>query len=249
MSPTTKERSSSARDAGQARVEVFSRSLGSGFRVSWGAVFAGALFALSIWILLVALGGALARSFPGANWLFSGIWNFLAPLVALFIGAMVTGRAAPSVTRTAGGVHGFLVWSMASVFGATLAANILGSALPMIARSQTQAAGTTSTTTGAGALWIAFVALALSLGSAVAGAMAGVSVGKRTGQAEGAGVSAGARTPPPGVPIRATSAEAMVEQRTAELRQEIASVRQELHHAMEARDLPHVPPTPGVGPH
>lgn len=248
---TTKEHSASAKESAQARVEHFSRSLGSGFRISWGAVFAGALFALSIWILLAALGAAFARSFPGANLIFTGIWNFLAPLVALFLGAMVAGRAAPHVTRAAGGIHGFLVWSMASVFGAGLAASVLGNMLPAMSRAQAQAGqNAADTTSGAGALWVVFATLAVALIAAVAGAMTGVTAAQRTAQPEGVGaIPAGARMPPPGVPSGAYSAEAIVEQRTAELRREINSVRQELHHAMEARDLPHVPPTPGVGPH
>ena len=70
-----------------------------GSRVSWGAVFAGAVVALTLCIFLSVLGAALGLTFlhdtearaehvaTGA-----GIWTIVSLLISLFVGGLVTSR-------------------------------------------------------------------------------------------------------------------------------------------------------------
>ncbi len=114
---------------------------GAPFHVSWGALLAGAVAALGVWILLYALGLALGLSTvdPGdrdtlrASGMFTGVWSLATPLVALFIGGLVAGRSAGALGRGGGALHGLVVWSLTALGGlflvATLFGNVLGSAV------------------------------------------------------------------------------------------------------------------------
>jgi hypothetical protein len=66
----------------------------------WGAIFAGAVAALASWALLVSLGLAIGLSTAKggaeslrASGIFTGIWGAISPLIALFVGGLVAGRA------------------------------------------------------------------------------------------------------------------------------------------------------------
>jgi hypothetical protein len=94
-------------------------------RLSWGAVFAGAFFAIGIWLLLYTLGlgiGLVAidpdnpTSLRGAG-IGTGIWSLIAPLIALFLGGFVAGRVAGIIDRGAGAIHGAVLWSLAVLAG------------------------------------------------------------------------------------------------------------------------------------
>src|SRR4051812_18814417 len=85
--------------------------------IRWGAVFAGAFVASSIWVLLqlLAVGGglvSLARDRAGS---LSSIglgtteWSLIVPLAALFIGGLVAGRFATSYSRGIGALHGLIM--------------------------------------------------------------------------------------------------------------------------------------------
>lgn len=90
-------------------------------RVSWGAILAGGLTAIALSILLNLLGiglgftaiNPLAESDP-----FSGlgtgtiIWWIVSNLIALFLGGMVAGKMAGFISKTDGGLHGFLSWCL-----------------------------------------------------------------------------------------------------------------------------------------
>jgi hypothetical protein len=112
------------------------RALGKGmpFRMSWGALFAGTVAALGIWILLYTLGVALGLSTvtpgePGslrASGVFTGVWSLVTPLIALFVGGMIAARSVGPLNRLGGGVHGLLVWSLTAVAGVYLIANLFG---------------------------------------------------------------------------------------------------------------------------
>lgn len=114
---------------------------GAPFHVSWGALFAGAVAALGVWILLYALGVALGlstvdpndRDTLRASGIFTGVWSLATPLIALFIGGLVAGRSAGALGRGAGALHGLVVWSLTALGGlylvATLFGNVLGSAV------------------------------------------------------------------------------------------------------------------------
>lgn len=97
-------------------------------RLSWGAVFGGAVAALGLWALLYVFGLAVGLSTLDPNGmrsmrpsaLFAGIWAVIAPLIALFIGGWVAGRGAGFVGRAGGAVHGLVVWSLTTIFGGAL---------------------------------------------------------------------------------------------------------------------------------
>lgn len=90
-------------------------------RISWGAVFAGGIAALAISILLNLLGlglgftaiDPLSESQPLSG-LGTGtiIWWIVSNLIALFLGGMVAGRTAGFISKTDGGLHGFLSWCL-----------------------------------------------------------------------------------------------------------------------------------------
>ncbi len=112
-------------------------------RVSWGAVFAGAVAAVGLWMLLYALGLAIgastlnvhSTSSAKSTGIFTGVWGAVAPLVALFIGGLVAGRAAGVDHRTDGAMHGFVTWGLAAIAGAwvlaAFAATIAGGVVSM----------------------------------------------------------------------------------------------------------------------
>jgi len=97
-------------------------------RLSWGAVFGGAVAALGLWALLYVFGLAVGLSTIDPNGvrslrpsaIFGGIWAVIAPLIALFIGGWVAGRGAGFVGRAGGAVHGLVVWSLTTIFGGAL---------------------------------------------------------------------------------------------------------------------------------
>jgi hypothetical protein len=93
--------------------------------VRWSAVFAGAVAAVSTWMLLELLGLGLAllvldgddvagiRSFA----IGTTVWSMLAPLFALFVGGYLAGRLSAHYDRLVAGLHGALVWALTTVFG------------------------------------------------------------------------------------------------------------------------------------
>jgi len=103
-------------------------------RVSWGAVFAGAVAAVGLWMLLYTLGLAIGASTldvrdsgsAKATGIFTGVWGVVAPLIALFVGGVVAGRGAGVLRRGDGALHGFVTWGLAAIGGAWLLANLAG---------------------------------------------------------------------------------------------------------------------------
>lgn len=121
-------------ESGYGRAGVFASPPG---RLSWGAIFGGAVSALGLWLLLYALGLALGLSSmdpadPGSArgaGVFTGIWSLVSPLIALFVGGMVAGRGAGVVTRSGGSMHGLVMWGLTVLFGAFFLISVLGSVL------------------------------------------------------------------------------------------------------------------------
>ena len=84
-------------------------------RISWGAIFAGALVSLAVWALLLAIGLAAGLSTvdPGetaSGWraagIGTGIWGLVAPLIALFVGGLIAARESGVAKRSDGAIHG-----------------------------------------------------------------------------------------------------------------------------------------------
>ena len=118
------------------RVEEMGRVIPAQVQVPvfrWGAVFAGAFVAMGLWILLYAFGlavglNSLDMNNPRAIGAWTGIWSFIAPLIALFVGGLVAARGAGPVDRTVGIMHGAVVWGLTTVAGVLLV-GMLASAL------------------------------------------------------------------------------------------------------------------------
>jgi hypothetical protein len=105
--------------------------------IRWGAVFAGAVTALGLWLLLYTLGLALGLtavtpanpdSAEGAG-IFTGIWGAVSPLVALLIGAFIAARSSGVLDRGSGAVAGLVMWGLAMVLGAFLVGSAFSSLL------------------------------------------------------------------------------------------------------------------------
>jgi hypothetical protein len=102
-------------------------------RLSWGAIFGGAVTALGLWILLYAFGLAIGlSSLDPANphsarssGIFTGVWALIAPLIALFVGGWVAGRGSSIITRGHGATHGLVMWGLTTVLGASMVAVVM----------------------------------------------------------------------------------------------------------------------------
>jgi len=100
-----------------------------GSRVSWGAVFAGAVVALTLCLFLSVLGGALGLTVldhtntreesvaTGA-----GIWTIASLLIALFVGGLVTSRTTVGERKGEALMYGVLVWSASLAMMAAIGA-------------------------------------------------------------------------------------------------------------------------------
>jgi hypothetical protein len=106
-------------------------------RLSWGALFGGVAVSLGVWMLLYVFGLAIGltsidpnnpSSLKGAG-IGTGIWALIAPLIALFIGGMVTSRVAGLIDRTSGGIHGAVLWGLTSIAGFFVLTSVLSTLL------------------------------------------------------------------------------------------------------------------------
>jgi hypothetical protein len=101
-------------------------------RMSWGGIIAGAVTALSLWILLYAFGLAvgltsLNPAHPGSvrgAGIFTGIWAFLSPLIALFLGGWVASHGGAVRGHTQGATQGLVVWGLTTLLGTAMAAMV-----------------------------------------------------------------------------------------------------------------------------
>lgn len=86
-------------------------------RVSWGAIVAGAMFALAIYFLLSVLGVALGLSVTervGDAQLGRGaaLWAVVAMWISLFTGGCVTSRCTVGESKTEAMLYGIIVWGV-----------------------------------------------------------------------------------------------------------------------------------------
>ena len=103
-------------------------------RLSWGGLTSGLFVALAVWVLLTVLGlavslAAIEPSNPAASLrgvgTAAGIWSVVAWIGALFAGGAVAGHAAGILERPRGAIHGFVLWSLATVLSIFLVAGLL----------------------------------------------------------------------------------------------------------------------------
>lgn len=134
----------------------------TGFRLSWGAVFAGLVLATALQIVLTLLGTAvgLAAWDPGESarglGIGAGIWAILSILISLFVGGLATGRLAGLLRRKDGALHGVLLWGLSTILTLWLLASgvsavaggafrMVGSALGATTNAAAQTAGAVAT--------------------------------------------------------------------------------------------------------
>lgn len=132
----------------------------TGFRLSWGAIFAGFIIATMIQIVLALLGIAVGFTTwdvgdPARDLgMGLGLWIALSSLIALFVGGLTTGRLAGVLTRGDGALHGVVMWGLAMLVNLWLLASgagfLLGGAFDILSR--TVAAGTQAVIGGAAEL-------------------------------------------------------------------------------------------------
>jgi hypothetical protein len=101
-------------------------------RISWGAIIAGALVAISIQLLLTVLGMAIGLNVAqdGAGQglaIGAGVWWIVTGSIALFFGGWVAGHACRSVERRDAMLQGFVQWTLVTAVSALLVTSAIGS--------------------------------------------------------------------------------------------------------------------------
>lgn len=115
----------------------------TGFRLSWGAIFAGLVVATVLQILFMLTGIAIGFAVwdvgdsPEALGMGVGIWVAVAALISLFMGGLTTGHMAGILTPGDGAIHGVIMWGLSMILTVWLAVSgvtgLLGGALDMAA--------------------------------------------------------------------------------------------------------------------
>jgi hypothetical protein len=124
----------------------------SGFRISWGGIWAGVLTVMGTLLFLTALGLAIgiAAVNPGqtqAGTVGTGaaVWSGLSLLIALFVGGMAATRLGMVFDRAAGAFEGALVWVLSFLVVLWLA----GSGVQLVANGISSMFGGLGQTIGA----------------------------------------------------------------------------------------------------
>lgn len=125
----------------------------TGFRLSWGAIFAGFVIATALQMVLTTLGAAigLAAFDPGEGDSASGlgigaaIWFALTAMVSMFVGGQTAGRLAGILTRGDGMLHGVVMWGLslllAIYLGSTGVGRVLGGVTGFLGQTASSAVG------------------------------------------------------------------------------------------------------------
>ena len=92
-------------------------------RISWGAILAGSVLALAVYLLLTLLGGAIGMSvsddFAGRNiGTAAAIWAIATTTLSLLLGGFIASQLTVGENKTEGMLYGLLVW--AAVFAMLL---------------------------------------------------------------------------------------------------------------------------------
>ncbi len=123
--------------------------------VSWGAVFAGLVLSLIVYLVLSVLGTAIGASaidpmgdrnpFSGFG-VGAGVWAGVTTLLAIAVGGFVAGFLA----RRSGGLHGLLAWAMTTLVTVYLLISATGSALNVAGSAAKTGLTTVGAVAGAG---------------------------------------------------------------------------------------------------
>jgi MFS family permease len=116
-------------------------------RISWGAVIAGVILSLTVYLVMSVLGTAIGASLlspmsSNATHGFgfgSGVWVIVTTVLAVFVGSYFSGRCAPVL----GWLHGLLTWAVMTLFVIYAMASFVGSAVSAVgsAAATTASAG------------------------------------------------------------------------------------------------------------
>ena len=125
-------------------------------RVSWGAIVAGSVLALSLYFMLALLGGATGMSISdkvSASNLGTGaaIYAIIVTVVCLFLGGYIASQLTTGENKIEGSLYGVFVW--ATVFAALLWLMAAGVKVGFNAMIGVATAGTVATTNTAQADW------------------------------------------------------------------------------------------------
>lgn len=134
---------------------------GSLRRVSWGAIIAGMVVAISVQMVLSLLGAGiglstidpLRYSSPDASsfGIGAGVWWAVSSIISLFAGGWVAGHLAGSAEKTDAMLHGLVTWGLAAI----VTAYLLASAVGAVVRGGANVIGTAATVTASGAAAVA----------------------------------------------------------------------------------------------
>lgn len=132
----------------------------TGFRLSWGAIFAGFVVATAIQMVLSVLGIAVGLTAfdpgqgdsAGGLGIGAAIWFVLTAVISLFVGGLTTGRLAGVLTPGDGRLHGVVMWSLSALlavyFVSVGAGSLLGGAFNVLSRATAAAAGGVASSVG-----------------------------------------------------------------------------------------------------
>lgn len=86
-------------------------------RVSWGAIFAGAVVALALYFLLTLIGSAIGLSVSGhlrasSVGVGAAVWAVLSTVAALFAGGWVTSQLTVGENKVEAIIHGIILWGV-----------------------------------------------------------------------------------------------------------------------------------------
>jgi len=87
-------------------------------RVSWGAIMAGAVVSLAIYLVMSLLGAAIGLSVTDVNFATdglstgAGIWAVLTTIIALFCGGWVTSQAVIGESKCEAMIHSVIMWGV-----------------------------------------------------------------------------------------------------------------------------------------
>lgn len=93
----------------------------TGFRLSWGAIFAGLVVAMVLQLVLGLLGIGVGLAWWDSGdavqslGIGAGIWAAVSAIIALFAGGATAGRMAGVLTPGDSAIHGVLVWGLSMI--------------------------------------------------------------------------------------------------------------------------------------
>jgi len=127
-------------------------------RVSWGAIMAGAVVAVTIGFMLNILGAAIGVSAidavegdtPAASTFGIGaaIWLLVATLIGLGVGGYTAARLSGTADKTDASLHGVGVWAIGFLLSAVLLGNLAAGAASSVASAASSLVGGVARTAG-----------------------------------------------------------------------------------------------------